>query len=112
MMSGGKKRKVDAEGGQFQQKWTEEFFFILHNSYRKFHTSFHIFFFSPLIDFDDIYVRRIDNRRRSTQRRPQGRSAVDNEAMTIHHVRSPRSQCRPRRDAPLVNSISASLTEH
>ncbi|GBP77247.1 Nucleic-acid-binding protein from transposon X-element [Eumeta japonica] len=28
MMSGGKKRKVDAEGHQFQQKWTEEFFFI------------------------------------------------------------------------------------
>ncbi|GBP08788.1 General transcription factor II-I repeat domain-containing protein 2 [Eumeta japonica] len=31
MMAGGKKRKVDAEGRQFQQKWTEEFFFILHN---------------------------------------------------------------------------------
>ncbi|XP_056633912.1 general transcription factor II-I repeat domain-containing protein 2-like [Diorhabda sublineata] len=31
MMSGGKKRKVDTEGRQFQEKWTEEFFFILHN---------------------------------------------------------------------------------
>ena len=30
-MSGGKKRKVDAECRQFQEKWTEEFFFILHN---------------------------------------------------------------------------------
>lgn len=30
-MSGGKKRKVDTEGRQFQEKWTEEFFFILHN---------------------------------------------------------------------------------
>ncbi|GBP68763.1 General transcription factor II-I repeat domain-containing protein 2 [Eumeta japonica] len=32
-MSRGKKQKVDAEGRQFQQKWTEEFFFILHNGY-------------------------------------------------------------------------------
>lgn len=30
-MSGGKKRKVDTEGRQFQEKWTEEFFFILKN---------------------------------------------------------------------------------
>ncbi|XP_066908622.1 uncharacterized protein [Halyomorpha halys] len=32
MMSGGKKRKVDAEGRQFQEKWTEAFFFILRNA--------------------------------------------------------------------------------
>lgn len=31
MMYSGKKRKVDAEGPQFQEKWTEELFFILHN---------------------------------------------------------------------------------
>ncbi|XP_056642617.1 general transcription factor II-I repeat domain-containing protein 2-like [Diorhabda sublineata] len=31
MMSGGKKRKVDTDGRHFQEKWTEEFFFILHN---------------------------------------------------------------------------------
>ncbi|GBP23281.1 hypothetical protein EVAR_75994_1 [Eumeta japonica] len=30
LSSGKKKRKVDVEGRQFQQKWTEEFFFILH----------------------------------------------------------------------------------
>ncbi|GBP21509.1 hypothetical protein EVAR_12110_1 [Eumeta japonica] len=34
MISGGKKRKVDAEGRQFKQKWTEELFFILHNAGR------------------------------------------------------------------------------
>ncbi|GBP81071.1 hypothetical protein EVAR_37197_1 [Eumeta japonica] len=32
MMSGGKRQKLDAEGLQFQQKWTEEFFFILHDA--------------------------------------------------------------------------------
>ncbi|GBP27878.1 General transcription factor II-I repeat domain-containing protein 2A [Eumeta japonica] len=32
MMSSGMKRKVDAEGRQFQQKWTDEFLFILHNA--------------------------------------------------------------------------------
>ena len=31
-MSSEKTRKVDAEGRQFQEKWTEEFFLILHNS--------------------------------------------------------------------------------
>ncbi|GBP08583.1 hypothetical protein EVAR_7201_1 [Eumeta japonica] len=31
MEFGGMKRKVDAEGRQFQQKWYEESFFILHN---------------------------------------------------------------------------------
>ncbi|GBP48529.1 General transcription factor II-I repeat domain-containing protein 2 [Eumeta japonica] len=32
-MSGGNKRKVDAEDRQFPQNWTEEFFFVLHNGY-------------------------------------------------------------------------------
>ncbi|GBP40060.1 General transcription factor II-I repeat domain-containing protein 2 [Eumeta japonica] len=31
MVSGGKKRKVDEESRHFQRKWTEVFFFILHN---------------------------------------------------------------------------------
>ncbi|GBP79312.1 General transcription factor II-I repeat domain-containing protein 2A [Eumeta japonica] len=33
---GGKKQKVDAEGRQFQQKWTEEFFFYLAQCFESF----------------------------------------------------------------------------